>query len=114
MLTFSRYSILSDPLPGGGYVLLNGISGALDFLSNELGGLLSVALWEGDDEAIANLVPLLPGEVRTSFEARGHLTPLPAEAEKDIVVGIAQAMHDAVSAKPTFMIVPNLDCNYRC
>lgn len=113
-MRFSSYSILSDPLPGGGYILMNSLSGALDLVDNELGAQLAPAIWAEHGEWLDELVPQLSRQTFEDFVERGHLTERSFEEEKAAVVTIAAAMHDALVDKPRFMIVPNLDCNYRC
>lgn len=112
MLRFSHYSILSERLPRGGYVLMNGISGALDLVSDGLGQSVEDVLYRGGDPSsvIATLAP----ETRADFVERGHLTEAAEEEERAQVVDIAAAFHERVRGNPHFMIVPNLDCNYRC
>ena len=107
----SSYSILSDSIPGMGRVLMNGVTGALDLLDDDLGERLKTALDEGKADRI---IDDLDDEVRAQFVERGHLTDWSADEERRIVVILAEAAHEAMRGKPSFMIVPNLDCNYRC
>lgn len=114
MVRISHYSILSDPLPDGRYVLMNGISGALDVVSPELGAMLAEALWNERPEEANRAVEYLDEESRRQWLERGHLTELSPEQEREIVAAIASAMHEQLRRLPRFLIVPNLDCNYRC
>lgn len=119
---FSSYSIVSSPLPGGGYTILNSISGAIDLISDDIGTTLnhafrdrtSTAPWIIDDELTTAIIADLPVETFNDFVDRGHLTKFTREAERELVREIAQATHDAQKKYPHFMIVPTLDCNYRC
>jgi len=114
MVRFSHYSILSDRLPDGRYVLMNGISGALDVVLPELGEMLKEALWNERPEQADWVVEHLDEETRREWLERGHLTELSAEQERQLVTTIASALHDELRRLPRFLIVPNLDCNYRC
>lgn len=113
MLRFSSYSILSEPMLGGGYVLMSGLSGSMDVIDNELGSLLETSLpvkpYLADE-----LLNQIDSVVLDHWREQGYVTELTPEEERELVVGIAGAMHDGMAKKPTYMIVPNLDCNYRC
>ena len=110
-MRFSSYSILSDSIPGEGRVLMNGISGALDLLDPGLSEDLEAAFAAGVPERV---IPGLSADTRAQFVERGHLTEWSADEERQIVVTLAGAAHEAMAGRPSFMIVPNLDCNYRC
>jgi uncharacterized protein len=113
MLRFSSYSILSDRMPGGGYILMSGVSGSLDIISDSLGSLLESTISQSPH--LANkLLPQVDPEVQAHWREQGYVTELSIEAERALVVELAGAIHEAVARKPVFMIVPNLDCNYRC
>lgn len=114
MLHFSHYSILSDRLPSGRYLLMNGLSGAIDLVSTELGEMLKDALWWEHPEKAQWVIPRLSAQTLADFKERGHVTEADPEAERAAVVTMAEAMHDHELKNPRFMIVPNLDCNYRC
>jgi len=114
MPRFSSYSIISDPLPGGGFILLNGISGAMDLVSNELGHRICDLLAGERKPEADDASSILDERTRLSFEERGHVTELSAEEERQMVVELADVMHESAARMPRFMIVPNLDCNYRC
>ncbi len=114
MLRFSSYSILSFPLSDGSYALLNGISGALDWIPQWLGARLENVLASRDAQAESELVQALDAATLDSFRERGHLTTLSPDQEREQVCAIAAALHDAAAKRPSFLIVPNLDCNYRC
>lgn len=112
-MRFSHYSILSDELAGGGYILMNGISGALDFISPRLGEAIREAIWNEHPEEIDPLRHLDAAAVGELAD-RGHLTELTPNDEKQIVVRLAGLIADEIHGRSAFMIVPNLDCNYRC
>jgi len=114
VLRFSSYSILSTPLPDGSYVLMNGLSGAVDLLPPWMGQLLERVLLNRELALEAELLASLEPETVESFEQRGHLTRLSPEEEKELLRLVAEASHSAAASKPAFLIVPNLDCNYRC
>lgn len=110
-MRFSSYTIVSDPVPGFGRVLMNGITGALDLVEPELAEALEAKLTSGAaDEAI----PLLSAATQRQLLERGHLTEWSPDEEREMVVALAEAGHQAMAQRPSFMIVPNLDCNYRC
>lgn len=113
-MRFSTYSILSDPLPGGGFVLLNGLSGALDLISTELGNALKGPLSNGRNPEDGLAMNLLSQATEMLFLKRGHLTRATSEQEQKLVVNLAEALHEQEAETPKFMIVPNFDCNYRC
>lgn len=51
-MRISSYAIMSDRLPSGGRVLMNGISGALDIIPDEsLGDQLNLAIQNKDTPA---------------------------------------------------------------
>jgi uncharacterized protein len=114
VLKFSKYSILSDRLPQGGYILMNGISGALDLISSEIGDLLKDAMWSEHPELAQPVISQLSTQTVADFKEGGHLTELDEEEERSLVVTMAEAMHYRESSNPRFLIVPNMDCNYRC
>jgi len=113
MLRFSSYSILSNPMPGGGYVLMSGLSGSMDVVDNSLGRLLESTLPIEPSRA-DSLLSHVDSETLAHWKRQGYVTDLTPDQERAVVVGISGAMHDHVIQRPTFMIVPNLDCNYRC
>lgn len=116
MLRFSSYSVISDKLKSGNYVLLNGISGATDIIGRSIGEPIEILLEEKRDDANFenHVISLLNRDTRASFLESGHLTESSSEEERVAVTTIAGAMHDHLVKKAHFMIVPNLDCNYRC
>ncbi len=113
MLRFSSYSILSNPMPGGGYVLMSGLSGSMDVIDDSLGKLLETTL-PIDPARADDLLAQIDTEVLDHWKEQGYVTSLTPEQERAQVVQIAGAMHDTMMQRPTFMLVPNLDCNYRC
>lgn len=123
-IRFSSYTILTDRLPGGDYGILNGITGALDLIPDEYGDPLRAAFSDSKQrrQAAAVFEPAradallrsLPADQIAEFLERGHVTDLSISEEGDLVADIAQAVHDKQALLPQFMIVPNLDCNYRC
>lgn len=114
MQRFSTYSILSAPLTDGSYVLLNGLSGAMDLLTRDLGEALREPMWAERPQDANGLIGQLPRNVVDQFRERGHITEMSEDEERQLVVTIADAMHEHEVAQPRFMIVPNMDCNYRC
>lgn len=113
-MRFSTYSILSERMKNGGYVLMNTMSGGASVVSDPLGQKIERFIANRSMEAERELVESIGNETRRSFLDAGHLTEVLPEAEQEIVVNLAMAMHDEMVRRPHFMIVPNLDCNYRC
>lgn len=114
MLRLSSYSVMSSPLPKGGYAILNGITGAIDLISEELAELL-LGLIENYNRHTINIpIELLSQDLLDDFIERGHFTYFSHEEEKKQVAYVAGILHDAEAKNPRFVIVPNLDCNYRC
>ncbi|MBO6796637.1 radical SAM protein [Maricaulis sp.] len=114
MFRLSSYTILSTRLPSGGYVLMNGLSGSMDFISERIGAPLANALHPRNEAAIEEVIGTLPLPLKKEWYDRGHLVEMSRAEEQENVVNLAGALHDALHSKPAFMIVPNLDCNYRC
>jgi len=114
MLRLSSYAILSSRLPNGGYALLNGLTGAMDIIN---AGLYGVLRGRQESEGCHDVFfddGFFPGELQTQFLARGHLTDVPHEAERERLAAVAGAMHERSRAAPHFTIVIDTDCNYRC
>lgn len=110
-MRFSSYTILGAKVDGRPRVIMNGISGALDAMDAELEAAVEQALATGDPyPAIA----VMSDATRDQFVERGHLTDWSVEEERRIVTILAEDAHQAMLSRPSFMIVPNLDCNYRC
>ena len=114
MFRFSSYTIVSDRLPGGGYAVLNGCSGALDLVSDHLGEQLQLLLSSSPHGKAFCPPDLLDKQSVSAFVDRGHLTEVPHEDEKSLVHEIAAGLHEQQQHIPYFMIAPNMDCNYRC
>lgn len=110
-MRLSSYSILSDCIPGTPRVLMNGITGALDALSEPLSRAVETALRSGE---MREVLEIIEPETRAQLLERGHLTEWSPDEERQIVAILAQDAHAAMVRRPSFMIVPNLDCNYRC
>ena len=139
-MRLSSYSVLSDPLPGGGYALMNGCSGAIDLISNRVADILmkhatfrsaqgkawtprdKPSLKETNGEKFLSVEiledhevgPPLSSETVEFLLERGHLTRVSHEDERSHVARLANLLHEDQKARPVFMIVPTFDCNYRC
>ena len=114
MVRLSSYSILSEPLPGGGYALMNGCTGAVDLISVEVAQIISNVI--SPESSLDAYIPdeLLGADLIESFLERGHLTKISHDLEREHVKSLAQLLHDEGKKIPHFLIVPNMDCNYRC
>jgi uncharacterized protein len=115
MVRLSSYTILSNRLSGGGYALMNGCTGAIDLVAEDIAQLIgqvisplsSLDAYLSDEALGSDLVEYLLD--------RGHLTKLQHEQEREHVKQLAQLLHtEAGQKRPPFLIVPSMDCNYRC
>lgn len=127
MLRLSSYSILSERLHGSGYVLMNGCTGAVNVISDALARIVREALAKNDCSPHPHhpskhrykhdvWVPTdgIPEAVLGELVDQGHLTRVSHEVERAHVAQVANLMHEVAEITPHFLIVPNLDCNYRC
>lgn len=127
MLRLSSYSILSERLPGGAYALLNGCTGTVDVISDDLAAIIQDALSRNECDPHPHhpstqrykhdvWVPTerIPEPVLEHLLEQGHLTRVGHEVERAHVARIAGLMHEVAEMTPHFLVVPNLDCNYRC
>lgn len=110
----SSFTIVSERLPDGNHVLMNGCSGAVDVIPPVLAGFFSHVMANTAHGQAFLDEDILPPETFSTLLERGHLTRMAHEQEKAIVAEIARALHEEQRARPYFMIVPNIDCNYRC
>ena len=114
MLRLSSYAIVSEPLPGGGYSLLNGFTGAIDLISKEMAQFLLDALTQKDHREIYFDPDDIHAETREEFLERGHFTQLSHQEERAFLVQVTKMLHETEQKNVRFLVVPNLDCNYRC
>ncbi|SHF92689.1 uncharacterized protein SAMN05444320_105505 [Streptoalloteichus hindustanus] len=94
------------------YLLLHGIRGSLDkvparigdYLVAHRGGEVVSPPWDRDGPTHAHLTE------------RGYLTDLPEEGERQLLVDVATALHNAALSlrPPTFFFIPAYTCNLRC
>jgi|GEM_PF-5082050 len=77
-MRLSAYSIISPPLKDGNYILLNGLSGAMDVIGASIGRPIEISLEErrGDPDYDAHVISQMHAETRESFLESGHLTVL--------------------------------------
>jgi uncharacterized protein len=127
MLRLSSYAILSERLPGGGYALMNGATGAVDIVTDACAKILTDALAVNACDPhphhpskarykhdVRVSTEEIPERIVEQFLERGHFTRLSHAEERAHVAQVATLMHEVAQAQPHFLIVPNLDCNYRC
>lgn len=114
MKRLSSYSILSTRLNEGGFVLLNGLSGAIDVISDEFAQILINKIRTDDHRQIYLEDDLIPVEIESVFIERGHITVSSHEKEQQQVVEFSDRLHEYESKQKQIVIVPSIDCNYRC
>lgn len=122
-MRLSRYAILSEKNDDGTWVVMHGITGALDIVSSGVvAGLRRFGefrmaqgrfLSDIDVPDPADHRPLTDSE-RATLADRGYLTDVADEVEQDAVRTIAAVLHDEAARTPSFLVLPSLDCNYRC
>lgn len=98
----------------GGFVLLNGLTGAVDILNNELAQIMITKMNETDHRNILINDDLLPSDIKDSFIERGHITYISHEQEQQQIKKLAETLHNIALSQRKIVIVPSLDCNYRC
>jgi len=114
MLRLSSYFILSDRLQNGGYALLNGLTGTIEFLNEKLYKKFKQIIRDGDPHELYIDESDFPESMIETYLRRGHITDISHADERRILEEIAAALHKRETAYPSFIIVPDLDCNYRC
>lgn len=114
---------MSDRSDDGSWVLFHGITGAVDITSDDvIASLRQYGEFTGACGGILNESALPPArraqQLSPSEEAflkeRGYLTHLSAAEEINLVPQISEVLHDEASKSPSFLVIPTLDCNYRC
>ncbi|MCL1805774.1 MAG: SPASM domain-containing protein [Clostridiales bacterium] len=113
-LRLSSYAILSTPMKGGGYVLLSGLTGAMDAINDELHNLVREKTRNADTREIRFFENELEDKVRELWLERCHLTYLSHTEEKKRLEAAARALHYRQRLEPGFVIVPDAGCNYAC
>lgn len=114
MLRLSSYLILSDRLENGGYAALSGLSGAIELISEGLYELLHEIIQNSPPQLLRIEEDSLPPDILETFIKRGHITEASHEEERAYVKNVASALHELAARQPGVVIIPNLDCNYRC
>ncbi|MBO7448746.1 MAG: 4Fe-4S cluster-binding domain-containing protein [Clostridiales bacterium] len=109
-MRFSSYNIFSELIPEMGYAVLNGLSGAIDLISEELYNFMT----ENGTDEISELegIPLSDDDIDEYLD-RGFITEKSFEEEKDLARFIAQSIDDE---RKDYLVVlaVNMNCNYRC
>ncbi len=114
MIRLSSFTILSHPLPDQNTVLMNGYSGALDIIQPELAAFFRKIIKNAPRGQAFFEEDILSNETLSILLERGHLTQSAHNEEKLLVDEIGRGLHEMEKKRPYFMIVPNMDCNYRC
>jgi uncharacterized protein len=114
MVRLSSYAILSTRLKNNGYAIFNGLSGAIDIINEDL---YSVLHERQDNEGCHRVFfddGFFPEDLREHLLERGHLTAVSHDTERERLANKAAALHERSRMFPSFTIVPDTDCNYRC
>ena len=114
MLRLSSYFILSDRLKDGGYAVLSGLSGAIELINDDLYRLFDELIRTGDPHELYIEESMLPPDILATFLKRGHITYISHEEERAYLENVAAILHESAIEHPGVVIVPNMDCNYRC
>ena len=114
MLRLSSYLIISEHLMNGGYAILSGVTGAMELINEDLYQILSRLSFDNDPRSRCIDNGCLPPEIMATFVKRGYITEYSHEDEREIVKKIAADLHEISTKQCDVVIVPDLDCNYRC
>lgn len=122
-MRLSRYAVVSDQNEDGTWVLLHGVTGALDVVTSDIvAGLRRFGAFHAAQGGVfeaghlpdpSNAPPLSSGEI-AALADRGYLTERTDEEEKQVLKTVASVLHDEAAKRPSFLAMPTLDCNYRC
>jgi len=122
-MKLSRYVVVSDQKEDGTWVLLHGVTGALDIVTSDIvAGLQRYGSFfssQGNTLDTTRLPKptefsnLSHSEVALLVD-RGYITESSDEEEQKIVSAAASVLHDEAAKQPSFLVLPTLDCNYRC
>src|SRR3954471_14648654 len=105
--------VISTVLPDSDYaLLLHGYTGAVDKVSKALAS----ALMQTRGKDIAEFLDVMPDGNLDALKARGYVTELDGEAERQLLVRLALELHhsDLRNTPAGFMFVPAYTCNLRC
>jgi len=114
MQRLSSYFILSERLKNGGHAVLSGLTGAIELISEELYKVFEAKLRTGNPHALPIEEGELPADIWENFRKRGHITQLSHAEERAVLEKVASYLHEAATKHAAVVIVPELDCNYRC
>ena len=120
-MQLSRFTIVSKRTRAGSWVLFHSVSGAVDVVDDDvISGLRAFGTLVGaqgmtvDDGALPPPRSVLTDEEVAKLQDRGYLTVRSRDEELALVPQIADALHEAAAKAPSFLVIPSLDCNYRC
>lgn len=114
MIRMSSYEIISDKLKGGGYAILNGLSGAIDLVSEDFIILVNHKRINHNNKELYFNKKELPKDVLNSFLERGHMLTCSHQEELERLDILSKALQEERPNDPNIVIVPDMDCNYRC
>jgi uncharacterized protein len=123
MMRLSRYSVISERREDGTWVLMHGMTGAVDIVTDGVvagltryGDFLGAQGRPHQPDALPSpdsVRPLDPEELARLAD-RGYLTTMSDVEERTALAEIAAVLHDAAARRPSFLALPTIDCNYRC
>ncbi|MCL2631917.1 MAG: SPASM domain-containing protein [Coriobacteriia bacterium] len=113
-MRLSSYLILSERLQRGSYALQNGMTGAVELISEPLHDALLQLMQSSDPQQTVIDEQIFSTELIETYLERGHFTELSHAQERELLEKIASALHQVARSRPSVVIVPELDCNYRC
>lgn len=111
----SSYTIGAPLSDGRFYVLMHGLTGAVDKVPHALGEFL-VEQRGMSDATSAPPIASLGANDQEQLRQRGYLTTLTLEEERQLLIRVAATIHEMdLAESPTgFMFIPAYICNLRC
>jgi len=98
----SRYNIIAKRANGTGYVILNGYTGSIDYISENIAKII-----------LKNNIDSLPENKINYLHSRGYLCNESLN-EVETIKDISSLMHEKLSKKYNIGIIPSMSCNFAC
>jgi hypothetical protein len=118
MMRLSRYSVISERREDGTWVLMHGMTGAVDIVTDGVvagltryGDFLGAQGRPHQPDALPSpdsVRPLDPEELARLAD-RGYLTTMSDVEERTALAEIAAVLHDAAARRPSFLAAPTID-----